>query len=405
MGDPDACHDGLRYGFLRLDRSVYSDAQAFGNFSELSYDTTGFADKIRKKEPLPTQPYLWRRCDCKDTPVPIYDGSSVGNTRLELSGGISGSMPYLLADAVILGHAHLTTNGLALLPDTPIEGFSAWKAEIGNKILARVRNQEIDLGVALGEHRETAEFVSQAMIKTAKSFRLFRRGRVSEALRVLTGRSNSKWRDIPGAAANAWLAYCYGLRPLVNDVYSAVSLLEKRHEPKPSVYSVHASLSKSINTLIGNDHYKIYARFVGTANLRAGIRMNVTNPVLRTLDQCGVVNPLSVAWELVPFSFVVDWFIPIGDFVANIVPPQGVDFVDGWISCHVNGGVQYTIARPPAGGSDVLGYSAQAFTREALKIREKLGALPRYTLKVPDMSLSRGQISSGIALLTQALIR
>jgi hypothetical protein len=29
----------------------------------------------------------------------------------------------------------------------------------------------------------------------------------------------------------------------------------------------------------------------------------------------GLKDPLSVAWELLPYSFVADWFIPIGDFL------------------------------------------------------------------------------------------
>lgn len=30
----------------------------------------------------------------------------------------------------------------------------------------------------------------------------------------------------------------------------------------------------------------------------------------------GLTNPELVAWELVPYSFVADWFIPLGDWMA-----------------------------------------------------------------------------------------
>jgi hypothetical protein len=29
----------------------------------------------------------------------------------------------------------------------------------------------------------------------------------------------------------------------------------------------------------------------------------------------GLADPLSVAWELTPWSFVVDWFLPVGDYL------------------------------------------------------------------------------------------
>jgi hypothetical protein len=32
----------------------------------------------------------------------------------------------------------------------------------------------------------------------------------------------------------------------------------------------------------------------------------------------GLTDPLSVAWELIPYSFVVDWFVPIGTYLDNL---------------------------------------------------------------------------------------
>jgi hypothetical protein len=30
------------------------------------------------------------------------------------------------------------------------------------------------------------------------------------------------------------------------------------------------------------------------------------------------LNPVSIAWELMPFSFVVDWFMNVGDYLRNL---------------------------------------------------------------------------------------
>ena len=40
-------------------------------------------------------------------------------------------------------------------------------------------------------------------------------------------------------------------------------------------------------------------------------------------------NPLLTAWELVPYSFVVDWFIPIGDFLSQFSASHGLQYVSG----------------------------------------------------------------------------
>lgn len=41
------------------------------------------------------------------------------------------------------------------------------------------------------------------------------------------------------------------------------------------------------------------------------------------------INPLLTAWELVPYSFVVDWFIPIGDFIGQFGSSVGLKFISG----------------------------------------------------------------------------
>jgi hypothetical protein len=40
--------------------------------------------------------------------------------------------------------------------------------------------------------------------------------------------------------------------------------------------------------------------------------------------QLGLTNPVSLAWELLPFSFVVDWAWPLGDYFSNL------DALYGW---------------------------------------------------------------------------
>jgi hypothetical protein len=44
----------------------------------------------------------------------------------------------------------------------------------------------------------------------------------------------------------------------------------------------------------------------------------------------GLTNPLIVAWELVPFSFVADWFLPIGKTLENLTATNGLTFVGGY---------------------------------------------------------------------------
>jgi hypothetical protein len=51
----------------------------------------------------------------------------------------------------------------------------------------------------------------------------------------------------------------------------------------------------------------------------------------------GLTNPLAVVWEKVPYSFVVDWFIPISDYLSTLDATQGLVFMKGCKTTFVKG--------------------------------------------------------------------
>jgi hypothetical protein len=58
------------------------------------------------------------------------------------------------------------------------------------------------------------------------------------------------------------------------------------------------------------------------------VDVRVDNPNLHLAQQLGFINPLSVAWELVPFSFVVDWFGNVGQVLASFSDFAGLSQVN-----------------------------------------------------------------------------
>jgi hypothetical protein len=44
----------------------------------------------------------------------------------------------------------------------------------------------------------------------------------------------------------------------------------------------------------------------------------------------GLTSPVSLAWELIPFSFVVDWFLPIGSAIQAFSAFEGLTFMSGY---------------------------------------------------------------------------
>lgn len=67
----------------------------------------------------------------------------------------------------------------------------------------------------------------------------------------------------------------------------------------------------------------------GVQITKVKIYSEVRSSELHSLTQIGLTDPLQVAWALVPFSFVLDWFLPIGSVLEGLGATKGLDFVSG----------------------------------------------------------------------------
>jgi hypothetical protein len=124
------------------------------------------------------------------------------------------------------------------------------------------------------------------------------------------------------AAAKADLGYQFGIRPLVGDVIAAINVAKaiESHMKKLSRRNAMSSFvvqKRSAPTPTGNDWIGTTTTTV-SARCAASYDISDTNVTLNILGYFGFTNIGSVAWELVPFSFVVDWFYNIGDAIERL---------------------------------------------------------------------------------------
>jgi hypothetical protein len=124
-------------------------------------------------------------------------------------------------------------------------------------------------------------------------------------------------------ANNLWLQYRYGVRPLVsslNGVVQAMGRLNTKHRwTARGKYPLERTRDVSGTKLLWNVGFNWNRRDSHRVNVRAGILLeeNLTLSNNLGVDASGM---LSLPWELVPYSFVADWFINVGDYIGALVP-------------------------------------------------------------------------------------
>lgn len=115
-----------------------------------------------------------------------------------------------------------------------------------------------------------------------------------------------------------WLEYRYGWMPLVYSIYDAADTLGRQIRSKEIRLqergSVRTSDAYSLSYGDTVDSRVSYSwDWQHSTRMEIGYRFNPIDPTLQSLANWTSLNPLSIAWELTPLSFVADWFVNVGD--------------------------------------------------------------------------------------------
>ncbi|DAD52571.1 TPA_asm: maturation protein [ssRNA phage SRR6960509_7] len=182
-----------------------------------------------------------------------------------------------------------------------------------SRLSEKVKGHNFNLAVSAAQGKQTVDMVRNAVFSIGGAITDLKKGKFASAARrfgVAQRPSKLSEKDISGR----WLELQYGWLPLISDVYEAAKAFESLTSDA-RVNTVTESIQKQWrgNASCEPVNYSCYGNV--QENARYIYEMTETLSVPRSL---GLTDPLSVAWELIPYSFVVDWFVPIGDYLANL---------------------------------------------------------------------------------------
>lgn len=257
-----------------------------------------------------------------------------------------------------------------------------------------------NLAVAFAERQQTFNMIAEHAIRLRKAFQAVRRRRFHLAAKIL-GIKKPKIKQMGESVANNFLQYKYGWMPLIGDIGAGVELLQS---PYGTIFG-EAYVSRPIyRRYYLKGSYETHECVIeGKASVKGQLVYRVTNPSLYLANQLGFTNPTLIMWELVPFSFVVDWFLPVGDFLQSFSQLQGLA-VDGNLSFYSTRLKGESVLKKwyhtgPSKGSKMV------VVKQGLYLKREVG-LPPYRLRFNQLSmLKAGHAASSLALLLQQLVK
>jgi hypothetical protein len=244
-----------------------------------------------------------------------------------------------------------------------------------------------------------------------------------DTLRKRKRANPKKWLNDIGSA---WLEQSFGWNPFLNDVSDAVKAYRRLTKPVHT-YRVSASAKKRYDNtkavssiyypgfqaqyLNGNFYFTVASGLyeTHTVRYRGAIRAKVKAPPWQNDDLFGF-NPqnfVPAAWELLPWSFLADYFTNIGDILnASITSTDDIDWVNKTVIVEVakHGFFKQVNGTAPGAGWSLYAKGNSSGFHNAKKkyVTRSAGVgigLP--TLQF-NFDLAPGQLANIDALLSQA---
>lgn len=172
-----------------------------------------------------------------------------------------------------------------------------------SRALARF-SSNAGLGVTLAETAGTLRSLGDRLNAVARILNALRKGDVRTACSVLyqhtgynTTRAAARLRADPGRTyadrvSNFWLETVFGWVPLLQSIYDSMEVLGRDYRTDRRSRASDAS-----------------------NGMRAGVVAEFRTNDINRFSKLGIINPAEILWDLVPFSFVLDWFVPIANSI------------------------------------------------------------------------------------------
>lgn len=201
---------------------------------------------------------------------------------------------------------------------------------------AKANDSDVLALVSLAEATKT--------LKSVKDATFFMRDRLIPFIGFLSTKRGRRMLSPNGLlkggteAAKLWLEYRYSIMTTIYEIQSYIDLVQTRKKSrrvrfvssKEGTVTIESSNTTSAATFY-NEHRQISRK--RTDIVSAGLLVQPSPYALEGMgDRAGFDRLVSSAWELVPFSFVIDWFLNTSDFLSAHEGRFRFDVLASWTS-------------------------------------------------------------------------
>lgn len=207
-----------------------------------------------------------------------------------------------------------------------------------------INSSSAQLGATIGELRRTADTINN------RAYWLFNESaRLEHRMRKKLARwkKRKRWKyrryvriarknRVSPVVAGLFIEYRWVYEATAKDIYHAVDFLQN-FSPTARVFG-QGNANEHQRTFKSSDAGTYASRSTKSGQQVDRVRLRsdcvVTNPNLYWAQQMGLTNPAGIAYELTKFSWLIDWFVTLGDVINSWDDKLGLSFSNACMVVH-----------------------------------------------------------------------
>lgn len=280
----------------------------------------------------------------------------------------------------------------------PASDFAYVLSDASTRVYEKLNQAEVQGLVFLAELRKTI-----AMLRNP----------LANLHTIVDGLSSRDLRRVADGAASQHLMWMFGVKPLLSDINAAVKVLRTLTRPKR--FTVRATSKglreETVDSPWSWDIFTGYSRLYRKAEheYRTYVLYETLPGYGDAADRFGLrlVDVPGAMWELIPYSFVVDWLVNVGDYIAAMTPKVGVKILAEGYTHHVSETLTRCVYITGDNNSlwNADSSSGDGRSRVRLEKYRVPGPLGNYIGLSFNPKVNFNTVTESISLLTQKLTR
>jgi len=252
-------------------------------------------------------------------------------------------------DAEVFG---LTDTVLGLINAYSDVGTSANLQSAINSSYANAQQGELQLLTMIAESKSTVTHLAKTMNRVGSLLRAIKKGRFKD----IAPKTFRKWRQATARGKaklsseiilDAWLEARYAWRPLIIDIQKTMKYLDGDHNTERKTFRATDRVQSSTFEVFTHSElgytYEATLALSSSSSARAGVLTELKPSSSGHVRDLGLGNPVGTLWEVIPYSFVADWFLNISGVIHSLNPSPVYTYLGSWVTDQRNTTIAGTV--------------------------------------------------------------